>query len=356
MHTTGSLARLVQAEIVGRADLPISGVETVERAREGMLTFIRSRAFAERWASCGASAALVSRGVGVPGHDPARRALLVVPDADAAMIRVLAALAPGEHHPPPGVHPSAIVDPSARIGAGAAVGPLCVVGPGAAVGENAVLTARVTLGRDTRVGRGTVLHAGVVIQDRCSVGDGCLLHPGVIIGADGFGFLPAPEGRGVVKIPHIGTVEIGHGVEIGANSCVDRAKFGATRIGDGTKIDNLVQVGHGVQIGRACLICAQCGIAGSVVIEDGVVLAGHVGVADNVRIGAGAQVGAKAGVHKDVPPGTRAMGYPAFEAGAFAKSHAVFQRLPEIARLARALERAAGMRRGGHDAGQAGEA
>lgn len=339
-HTTGSLAQLVGAELIGRPDLTITAIEIVERAGPGMMTFIRSRAFAERWSACRASAALVTRGVDVPGHDPATRALLVVPQADPALIKVLSAFAPAEHRPPPGVHPTAVVDPSARLGAGVAVGPLCVIGPGTTIGDGAVLTTHVTIARDVRIGRATVLHAHVVIQDRCVIGDACLIHPGVVIGADGFGFIPAPDGRGVIKIPHIGTVEVGDAVEIGANTCIDRAKFGATVIGAACKIDNLVQIGHGVQMGRACLVCGGSGIGGSATIGDGAILGGQVGVGDNVSIGAMSRLGAQSGAVRDIPAHGTALGMPAIDSDVYARGYAVFQKLPDLMRRLRAVERA----------------
>ncbi len=344
-HTTGSLAAALGAELLGRADLPITGVEALDLAGPASLTFIRSASFAAGWSRSRAGAALVSRGVAVPGHDPASRALLVVPDADLALVRMLELFAPPARRPAPGVHPSAAVDPSAALGAGVSIGAHCTVGPGARVGDGSVLHAGVYLGPGAGVGRMTTVHPRCTILDRCEVGDGCILWPGVVIGADGFGYRPAPDGRGLVKIPHIGTVRIGRAVEIGANSCIDRAKFGATIIGDGTKIDNLVQIGHNCVIGRACIICGQAAIAGSVTLGDGVILGGAVAIADGVTIGAGARVVGNSGVPNSIPAGETWMGYPTRPSKETARIWGALPKLPDLLRRVRLLEHSAGLGR-----------
>lgn len=339
-HTTGSLASLLGAELQGPPDLPIDRLDTLDRATPGALTFIRSAPFAAEWPKSRASAALVTRTLAVPGHDPAARALLLVPDADLALNTVLDLFAPKPHRPPPGIHPSAVVDPAAEIHPSASIGPCCTIGPGARIDEGAVLISNVAIGPRASIGRGTVLHPCVVIGERCSVGQGCIFHGGVVIGADGFGYRPAPDGRGVVKVPHIGHVEIGDLVEIGANTCVDRAKFGATTVGSGTKIDNHVQIGHNVRIGRACLICGVTGIAGSVVMGDGVIVGGHVGIADNLTIGSGARIGAKSGVINNIPAGATWWGFPALEARDAARNYAALRNIVELSRRVRKIEAA----------------
>jgi UDP-3-O-[3-hydroxymyristoyl] glucosamine N-acyltransferase len=310
-HTTGSLAKLLGARLEGPADLPIRALDGICSAGPGALTFIRCGKYAARWAASGATAALVSEGIKVDGHDPSARALLRVPDADRALIAVLELFAPRPRPPEPLLHAAASIDPDATVAPTAHVGPGCVVARGASVGDGAVLIANVTIGPDASVGRGCTLHPGVAVMDRCVVGDGCTIHAGAVIGADGFGYRPAPGGNGLVKIPHIGAVRIGNGVEIGANTCIDRAKFGQTVVGDGTKIDNLVQIGHNCVIGRACVICGMSGLAGSVTLGDGVVLGGGVRVADNLTIGAGARVGGGSGVMHDIPEGQTWLGAPA---------------------------------------------
>lgn len=347
-HTTGSLAQLTGAELHGPDSLPIHGLDAIDRAGPGMLTFIRDQRYASRWARSEATAALVSRGVSVPGHDPSRRALLIVPDADLALVRVIEALARPAAAPHPGLHPTAVVDPTAQIDPAASIGPGCVVGPRTRVEAGTALLARVVLGADVHLGRDCTLHPGVVVLDRCTLGRRCILWPGVVIGADGFGYRPGPTGP--VKIPHLGTVIIGDDVEIGANSCVDRAKFGATTIGAGTKIDNLVQIGHNCRIGRGCVLCGMVGLAGSVELGDGVVLAGQVGVADNLSIGAGARVGARSGVTRDIPPGQTWLGSPARPARETARIFAALSRFARGRDTLHTPTRAASSSTSSHDA------
>lgn len=327
-----ALAQLLGGELVGKPDVILSDVAGIETAHPSALTFIRSPQYATLWAKSKAGAAVVTRGVEVPGHDPASRALIFVQDADLAMVKLLELVAQRmpPHQPASGVHPTAVVDPSAKVAASARIGAQCVIGPGTAVGENAVLHPRVVLGAMVSVGERCELHPGVVVYDRCTVGPNTIIHANSTIGADGFGYRPDPSGRGLIKIPHIGIVKIGANVEIGANSAVDRAKFGATVVGDGTKIDNLVQVGHGVVIGRSVIICGMTGIAGSCRIDDGVIIAGHVGVADNLHIGAGAKIGAKSGVLEDVPAGEVWAGLPAYQHSKQMRTWAAAKKLPEL--------------------------
>ncbi len=315
--TTGLIARTVNGVLSGPADIIVTGLAALDQATvrgadgSGSLSFIRRGKFAAQWPTSKAVAALVSKGVEVPGHDPSRRALITVDNADVAVVQVLSLFAPPVHGPSLGIHPSAAVDPTAVIGQGVSIGAMCVVGPRTRIGDGCVLHPRVTLGADVAVGPQTTLHPGVVVYERCTIGARSILHGNVVIGADGFGYVPDPQGRGLLKVPHIGTVEIGSLVEIGACTCVDRGKFGATTVGDMTKIDNLVQVGHNARIGRACIICGACAIGGSAVLEDGVVLAGQVGIQDGKRIGARATISAQSGVMDDVPAGEVWFGTPA---------------------------------------------
>ncbi|MGE3106787.1 MAG: UDP-3-O-(3-hydroxymyristoyl)glucosamine N-acyltransferase [Phycisphaerales bacterium] len=340
-HTTGSIAAALHAELIGPSTIAITGIDGIDTAGPGVLTFIRSRKFAMRWASSAAPAAIVTRGIDVPGHNPAARTLLVVDDADVAAIAMLRLFAPPAPRYLPGIHPTALVDPSATLGQGVHIGPGCVVGPDCTIGDGSVLVANVHLGAEAVIGPLTTLHPGVVILDRCEIGTGCILWPSVVIGADGFGYIPAPDKRGLLKIPHIGNVVIEDGVEIGAGSCIDRGKFGTTRIGMGTKIDNLVQIGHNAQIGRCCIICGMTGVAGSVIMEDGVTVAGHVGIADGLRVGRGAKIAAKAGVLTDVPAGETWFGTPAGPHKDQMRSFAALRKLSDHLRKLKRIEQAA---------------
>jgi UDP-3-O-[3-hydroxymyristoyl] glucosamine N-acyltransferase len=310
---TQTLAQMLDGEVVGRPDLVLTDLAGVDEANPGALTFIRSAEYAEKWATSRASAALVSRGIEVPGHDPESRALIVVDDADQALVTLLAELSrmASPPPPPPGVHATAVVDDSAEIDPTASVGPLCVVGANAKVGPGCVLLSGVTLGLGVSIGARSTLHPGVVIYHGCVVGDDCLLHANACIGADGFGFIPHPGGTGLVKVPHLSNVVLGNNVEIGAGSCVDRGKFSPTTIGDGAKLDNQVQVGHGTQVGPHAVLCGQVGIGGSCTIGPGAMMGGQAGTRDNVNVGAGAMVGGKAGVMKDIAPGQMVFGTPA---------------------------------------------
>lgn len=331
MFPAAALAQLLGGQLVGKGDVILSDVAGIEHAHPGALTFIRSAKYAAKWAESKAGAAVVSKGVNVPGHDPKTRALIVVDDADLAMVKLLelAAQRVPTHQPPPGVHPTAVVDPTAKVAASARVGALSVIGPGSVVGERAVIHARVVLGAMVNVGEQVVLHPGVVVYDRCTIGAQSIIHANTTIGADGFGYRPDPSGQGLVKIPHVGNVKIGRQVEVGANSAIDKAKFGSTVVGDGTKIDNLCQIGHGAVIGRSVIICGVTGVAGSCRIDDGVIIGGHVGVSDNVHIGAGAKIGAKSGVLESVPAGEVWAGLPAYQHSKQMRSWAAVKKLPE---------------------------
>ncbi|HZW06162.1 MAG TPA: UDP-3-O-(3-hydroxymyristoyl)glucosamine N-acyltransferase, partial [Phycisphaerales bacterium] len=330
--TTGQLAAELGAALTGPADIAISGAEALDQAAPGQVAFVRSPKFAKAWPSSRASAVLVTRGIELaPGAalDGSPRAVLTVTDADLAMTRVLELLMPAAPVPAPGVHQTAIVDSSAAVHPSAHVGPFVTVGPGSTVASGAVLHAGVRIGAAASIGEGTVLHANVVVQDRCVIGARCVLHPAVVIGADGFGYRFDPISQSLLKIPHIGHVHVGNDVEVGAGSCIDRGKFGATTVGDGTKIDNLVQVGHNCRVGRGVIICGCVALAGSVTIGDGVMIGGGAGVADNITVGAGARIAGKSGVMNDVPPGETVTGAPALPHRDWARAHVALRRLAD---------------------------
>jgi len=337
LATTGQLAELLNADLVGPADIPIFGVAGIDEAKEGELTFIRSARYANRWERSAATAAVVTLGVSILGHDPSERAVLFVEDADAAMLAMLqsaAEKAPGET-PPPGVHPGAHVAAGVEIPASASIGPGAVIGAGATIGEGTVIGAHSVVAEGVSVGPRTRLHPHVTLMPGVTVGAECLFFPGVVIGTDGFGYLPGPEGP--VKVPHLGGVRIGDRVEIGASSTIDRGKFADTVIGDATKIDNQVQIAHACQIGRGVLICGCCALGGSITIGDGVILAGHVSVRDNVTIAPGAMVGGNSAVDGDVDATEPWFGYPARPLSVARRNYAATQKLGDIWRSLRDL-------------------
>ncbi len=335
LGSVADIARRLDARVVGDGGVVIERLAGLDGADASSLSFVRDMRQAARWEGGGAGAALISASLldekSIELTVDGGRALIVVDDADLSMIELLAQATP-ETVRPEGIEEGAHIHASAQLGEGLLIAAGASVGAGAAIGDGTVLHAGARVGGDTRIGKGCELFANAVVQDRCTLGDGVILHPGVVIGADGFGYRPAPNDGGIIKIPHAGIVEIGDGVEIGANTCIDRGKFGATRIGAGTKIDNLVQIGHNSEIGRCCIICGTSGLAGSVKLGDGVTLAGDVRVVDGVSIGDGATIGGGAGVMHDVPPGETWLGAPARPARDAKRMFVALEQLPDILR------------------------
>jgi UDP-3-O-[3-hydroxymyristoyl] glucosamine N-acyltransferase len=328
-HSAAELASLLGATLVGDADVKLTGVAGLDDATPTDLTFIRDARYAARWGESCAGAAVVTAGLEAEIPPRAQSVLLIVDDADRAMMQLLEALKPETSSPEVGIHASAAVDPTATIAEGSSIGAHVTIGARSTIGQNVILREGVSIGADVSLGDEVLCYPNVVIYDRCTLANRVILHSGVVIGADGFGYRPNPDGDGVQKIPHIGAVRIDDDVEIGANSCVDRGKFSDTVIGRGTKIDNHVQIAHGCTIGRWCLICGQAAMAGSVKLGDGVMLGGGVGIADNISIGDGARVGAKSGVMSDIPAGESHIGYPAMEGKTFLTLLARLRRLPK---------------------------
>ncbi|MHC4908451.1 MAG: UDP-3-O-(3-hydroxymyristoyl)glucosamine N-acyltransferase [Planctomycetota bacterium] len=329
--TSAELADRLNGRLQGAGDLPVRGVEAVQAAASDQVTFVTNARFAGQWLEGRAGTAVVTRGA-EPDEIPPDRAAIIVDDAETALIEVLNLFAPEPDHPAIGVHPSSIVDETAMIGADVRIGAHATVGREARIGDRVVLAPGVRIGARASVGADTIVMENVVIGARCTVGERGLLHAGAVIGADGFGFRASPDGRGILKIPQIGTVEIGNDVEIGANACIDRGKFGPTSIGDGVKLDNLVQIAHNVRIGPCSLLAALTGLAGSVEVGAGVLIGGNAGASEHVKIGDGARVGAKAGVIRDVPPGQAVWGFPAVEHQQSLRQVAALRKLPDLIR------------------------
>jgi UDP-3-O-[3-hydroxymyristoyl] glucosamine N-acyltransferase len=212
------------------------------------------------------------------------------------------------------IHPTAVIDKTAPLGKGCKIGANSYVGKNVQVGDNVIIYSNVSIFDDSTIGSDTVIWSGTVIRERSKIGSRCIFHSNVSIGSDGFGYRPSNDGRGLVKIKHIGNVVIGNDVEVGSNSCIDRGKFSATILGDGCKIDNLVQIGHNSVLGKYCIMCGNSGLAGSVTLGDGVVIGGSASIKDHVTIHSGAKVGAGSGVISDVKAGQTVVGYPASEA------------------------------------------
>ena len=239
--------------------------------------------------------------------------------------------------PKPGIHPTAIIAPSAKLGKAVHIGPYCVIEDNAQIGDNSVLEAYCHIGRAAKIGPDNWLRARVSVTDYCETGARVQLFVGAVIGGEGFGFETINGAH--QKVPQIGNVILGDDVEVGANSTIDRARFSTTRVGDGTKIDNLVQIGHNCQIGKHCILCSQSGMAGSTILEDYVVLAGQAGLAGHLRIGKGTQVGAQAGVLSDIAPGQIVLDSPAIPVQAAKKLMVLKQRLPDLFARVKSLEK-----------------
>jgi UDP-3-O-[3-hydroxymyristoyl] glucosamine N-acyltransferase len=248
------------------------------------------------------------------------------------------------------VHPGALVAKDARLDATASVAAGCVVGAGAAVGPRSVLHAGVVVSDRVRIGADCLIHAGCVLTAAATLGDRVILHPGVVIGSEGFGYVGDGEG-GLRRVHNLGSVVIEDDVEIGANSTVDRGTLGDTRIGRGSKLDNLVQIGHNCRIGERVVIVSQAGVAGSTRIGDGAIVMAQAGIAGHLSIGAGAFIGPQSGVHKDVPAGARVLGSPQRQDLTFHREMAAVGHLPKLLRRVRAIERALGLRRHPEDGG-----
>jgi UDP-3-O-[3-hydroxymyristoyl] glucosamine N-acyltransferase len=324
------LAARLGCTLRGDGDVDVRRVMGIEESGPGDLTFVANPKYVARLASTRASAVILS-----PALDTSLPSLLS-PNPYLAYARAARLLCPDDR-PPAGVHPSAVVDPTARLGEGVHVGALAFVGAGVTVGPRTVVHPQVVLYRGASVGADCVLHSGVQVREGCRLGERVVVQNGAVIGADGFGFAKDDEGR-YEKIPQMGVVVVEDDVEIGALAAIDRAAMSETRVGRGTKIDNLVQVGHSVTIGRDTVLAGQVGIAGSTRVGDRVTLAGQVGVAGHLTIGDGVIATAQTGIPSSIEPGEVVSGYPAIDNRAWLRASAVFARLPELLKRIRDLE------------------
>lgn len=303
---------IIKGTLVGDTTHQIEGPEQLEKATQNHITFVGNTKYVRLWENSKACAAIVDEKLNIePGEN---RALIKVKNADLAMAKLLEVFDPGPPQFDEDIHPTAVIHESVKPGKGCKIGAGCYVGKNVVLADGVVLYPNVTIFDDTKIGTGTVVWSGTVIRERTEIGAWCIFHTNVSIGADGFGYRPAEDGRGLVKIPQIGNVIIGNGVEIGANSCVDRGKFSSTIIGDGCKIDNLVQIAHNCVLGRSCIMAGNSGLAGSVTLGDGVIIGGSASIKDHTTIHSGAIVGAGSGVMNDVPAGKTVLGYPARDA------------------------------------------
>jgi UDP-3-O-[3-hydroxymyristoyl] glucosamine N-acyltransferase len=323
--TIAEIADRLDAEFEGDGSAAISGVAGIRYAREGDISFVANPRYASDVAQTRASAVVVNS----QWDRPCSAALIRVESPDRAFARIAEWFAPPPVEYPPGIHPSAVVADDVELGHDVHVGPLAVIESGAVIGNQSVIMAQSYIGHHVHIGSSARIYQQVSIREYACIGDRVIIHNGTVVGSDGFGYTVDKSGVRT-KIPQIGTVVVGNDVEIGANVSIDRARFGKTRIGNGVKIDNLVQIAHNVVIGDHAVIVAQVGIAGSTSIGTRAILAGQSGVSGHLVIGEGAIIGAQAGVTKSVPPKTYVSDYPAMPHEKATRLHAYYKQLPDI--------------------------
>jgi UDP-3-O-[3-hydroxymyristoyl] glucosamine N-acyltransferase len=328
----GDLARQLGCELEGDPTIDVTGPAPIGEAGPGQVTFVANPRYQSRLKSLLASAVILAPGMEAPGV-----AVLRSQEPYAAFVRLLMFFHE-PYRPPPGVDDTARIAPSATIGPRASIGAYAVVGENVTIGADARIDPHVVIYPDVTIGDRFTAHAGAVVREHSTIGHDVKLQSGVVIGGDGFGYLPDEKG-GVHAIPQTGTVVLEDGVEIGANTTVDRAAVGVTRIRRTAKIDNLVQIGHGCEVGEGALLAAQVGLAGSTQVGAGAQLGGQVGAAGHLTIGAGARIAAQSGIPNDVEPGAVYSGYPAVDIRTWRRTVAALLHLPALLRRVRRIER-----------------
>ncbi|MGD9611507.1 MAG: UDP-3-O-(3-hydroxymyristoyl)glucosamine N-acyltransferase [Kiritimatiellia bacterium] len=331
--TTGELAAKLGADLEGDAGVLLTGVADLRAAGPGQLAFAVAPHF---WPVAAASAAAAVIVPPAAQLEAPRPALLRVADADAAFTAACALFAPPPVVPPRGVHPQAGVSPAAKLGENVSIGAFAVVEAGAEIGAGTTLYPQTYVGHGAKLGTDCLLYPFASVREHCRLGDRVILHNGAVVGSDGFGY--AVDAQGVrTKIPQLGIVVLEDDVEIGANTTLDRARFGETRVGRGTKVDNLVQIAHNCVIGEHSVLCSQVGLAGTTTLGQHVICAGQAGLAGHLTVGDHAVVGAQAGVSKDLPGGQMYLGAPAVPRLEFGKSLAHVAGLPKLKEQLKAL-------------------
>lgn len=317
------IAELVGGELVGRPDVPITGVAGIKEAKTGDITFVSNAKYLPFLDETEASAVITSKDV-----SSSRLNLVRTANPSLAFTTVINYFKPSQAPSPAGIHATAVIGAHVRLGSGVAIGPHVVIGDDAVIGDRTVIEANTFVGASSTIGADGRLYPNVTVREETRIGDRVIIHSGAVIGSDGFGY-ETLEGRHV-KIPQTGFVEIGDDVEIGANVCIDRGRFQKTWIQSGVKIDNLVQVAHNVIVGENTLLISQCGISGSTEIGKNVIIAGQAGIVGHIQLGDGVIVGAGAGVTKSVPEKTIVLGQPAKPIQEQKRLIALINRLPEL--------------------------
>ncbi len=328
------IASRIGGELHGDGSIEITGVAGIKEARRGEITFFANPRYEEYLLSTGASAVIMASN-GYEGDS--RRAYLVNPNPYLAFLKVIEIFSPRDYDEPKGIHPTAVISEKARLGSNITVGPHVVIEDGAEIGDGTRLLPGTYVGFRSKLGANCLVYPNVTIREDTCIGDRVIIHSGTVVGGDGFGF--TKTGNLHMKVPQIGGVLIEDDVEIGSNVAIDRATTGMTKIGRGTKIDNLVQIAHNVVIGERSIVVAQVGISGSTEVGNGVTLAGQVGIVGHIRIGDGSMIGAQSGVTNSVPPGVRYSGYPAREHSLSKRIYVAMTKLPQMFRAVTQLTR-----------------
>ena len=330
--TLKEIADFLGGELRGNGDIVITGIAGIKEAKEGEITFVANPKYASLMDKTLASAIITSRQV-----DSCSKPIIRTDNPSLAFVKLVSFLIPLKVTHPEGIHPTAVIGKNVSLGNGSAIGAYAVIEDGAAIGEESIIYSHCYIGHDVRIGNGALIYSNVSIRERVKLGNKVIIHSGTVIGSDGFGY-ETFEGKHI-KIPQVGTVEIGDDVEIGSNVSIDRARFDKTIIGNGVKIDNLVHIAHNVTIGDNSIVVAQVGISGSTSIGKNVTLAGQVGIVGHLEIGDNAVVMAQSGVNKSIPPDTAVWGYPAKPIDTARRVNASVQNLPRLIRTINELKK-----------------
>lgn len=330
--TLKEIADLVGGNLEGDENLIIYGISGIKEATQGEISFLANPRYFPLLEKTNASAIIVPFEIG-----KTQRNIIRCENPSLAFSKLISEVFASQVHSLKGIHPTAIISDDAKIGNNVSIGPYAVVEGKAQIGDNTVIHSGCFIGRETVIGCDCLFYPNITVRERVIIGENVIVHSGSVIGSDGFGFAQVDGMH--QKIPQIGTVVIENNVEIGANVTIDRARFEKTIIGEGTKIDNLVQIAHNVIIGKHCIIVSQAGISGSTELKDRVILAGQAGIAGHLTIGEGSVVTAKSGVPKSIPPHTVVFGYPAKPQETALRINAIVQRLPLYVKTIKELER-----------------
>ena len=323
--TASTIAGFLKGEIEGNPDVKVNAIAKIEEGFEGSLSFLANPVYEQYIYTTNSSIVLVNKTFAPTGKIKAT--LIRVDNAYesfAALLRLVEQSKPRKK----GIHPSAVIEPSAKIGVDVYIGPYSYIGENCSVGAGCSIYPNVYIGDNTKIGDNCILYAGVKIYHECVIGNECIVHAGAVIGSDGFGFAPSAEEYS--KIPQLGNVILEDNVEIGANTAIDRATMGSTIIRKGVKLDNLIQIGHNVEVGENTVMAAQVGIAGSTKIDKNCMLGGQVGIAGHLKIGANSKLGAQAGIISDIKENSVILGSPALDIKQYMRSYAIFRKLPDL--------------------------